>query len=179
MKTQAESAGTGEGTSCTHWSEGGRAEQSTCLISVEQTGLQGEHITVGIEAYFTMKRGSVLQDDCGDGGGLVTSRVRLLRPDPVDCSLPGSLWPWDFPGKNTGVGCHFLLQGIFLTKGSNLGLSCIVGRFTIANIYVFNNNSKMHKKKTERKNREATGIVRYFNTTLLIIDRTVRQKISE
>ena len=28
----------------------------------------------------------------------------------------------DSPGKNTGVGCHFLLQGIFLTQGSNLGL---------------------------------------------------------
>ena len=26
---------------------------------------------------------------------------------------------WDFPGKNTGVGCHFLLQGIFPTQGSN------------------------------------------------------------
>ena len=30
------------------------------------------------------------------------------------------LCPWDFPSKNTGVGCHFLLQGIFLTQGSNL-----------------------------------------------------------
>ena len=29
------------------------------------------------------------------------------------------LWPWDSPGKNTGVGCHFLLQRIFLTQGSN------------------------------------------------------------
>ena len=30
------------------------------------------------------------------------------------------LCPWDFPGKNTGVGCHFLLQGmIILTQGSN------------------------------------------------------------
>ena len=29
------------------------------------------------------------------------------------------LYPWDSPGKNTGVGCHFLLQGIFLTQGSN------------------------------------------------------------
>ena len=28
--------------------------------------------------------------------------------------------PWDFLGKNAGVGCHFLLQGIFLTQGSNL-----------------------------------------------------------
>ena len=32
------------------------------------------------------------------------------------------LCPWDFPGKNTGVGCHALLQGIFPTQGSNLGL---------------------------------------------------------
>ena len=31
------------------------------------------------------------------------------------------LCPWDFSGKNTGVGCHFLLQGIFPTQGSNLG----------------------------------------------------------
>ena len=29
---------------------------------------------------------------------------------------------WDFPGKNTGVGCHFLPQGIFLTEESNLHL---------------------------------------------------------
>ena len=32
------------------------------------------------------------------------------------------LYPWDFPGKRTGVGCHCLLQGIFLTQGSNLCL---------------------------------------------------------
>ena len=30
--------------------------------------------------------------------------------DPMDCSLTRFLRPWDFPGKNTGVGCHFLLQ---------------------------------------------------------------------
>ena len=29
------------------------------------------------------------------------------------------LWPWNPPGKNTGVDCHFLLQGIFPTQGSN------------------------------------------------------------
>ena len=27
--------------------------------------------------------------------------------------------PWDFPGKSTGIGCHFLLQRIFLTQGLN------------------------------------------------------------
>ena len=32
------------------------------------------------------------------------------------------LCPWDSPGKNTGVGCHSLFQGIFLTQGSNPGL---------------------------------------------------------
>ena len=32
------------------------------------------------------------------------------------------LHPWDFPGKDTAVGCHFLLQGIFPTQGSNPGL---------------------------------------------------------
>ena len=32
------------------------------------------------------------------------------------------LRPWDFPGKNTGVGCHFLIQEIFPTQGLNLGL---------------------------------------------------------
>ena len=32
------------------------------------------------------------------------------------------LCPWDSPGKNTGVGCHFLLQGIFPTQESNPGL---------------------------------------------------------
>ena len=36
------------------------------------------------------------------------------------------LYPQSFPGKNTGVGCHFLLQGIFPTQGSNLHLLCLL-----------------------------------------------------
>ena len=32
------------------------------------------------------------------------------------------LHPWDFPGKSTGMDCHFLLQGIFLTQGLSPGL---------------------------------------------------------
>ena len=42
------------------------------------------------------------------------SRIPLC--DPIDCRPRR---PWDFPGKNTGVDCHFLLQGIFLIQGSN------------------------------------------------------------
>ena len=40
----------------------------------------------------------------------------------MDCSLTRFLHPWDFPGKNTGVGCHFLLQEIFPTQELNPGL---------------------------------------------------------
>ena len=54
------------------------------------------------------------------GGGGVTKSCPTLE----------SLWTvagqaacaWDSPGKNTGEGCHFLLQGIFPTQGSNPGL---------------------------------------------------------
>ena len=42
--------------------------------------------------------------------------------DPMDCKPTTLLGPWDFPGESTGVGWHFLLQGIFVTQGSNPGL---------------------------------------------------------
>ena len=49
----------------------------------------------------------------------------LTLCDPMDCSLQwSSLCPWDSLGKNTGVGCHALLQGIFPTQGSNPCLLC-------------------------------------------------------
>ena len=46
----------------------------------------------------------------------------LTLCDPMDCSLSSSCVHGDSPGKNIGVGCHFLLQGIFPTQGSNPGL---------------------------------------------------------
>ena len=49
----------------------------------------------------------------------LATKSRSTLCNPMDYSLPGSLSPWDFPGKNTGVGCHFLPQRIFLTQGSN------------------------------------------------------------
>ena len=39
--------------------------------------------------------------------------------NPMDYSSTRLLCPWDFPDKNTGVGCHGLLQGILLTQGLN------------------------------------------------------------
>jgi len=48
------------------------------------------------------------------------SHVRLFAaPWTVAAGL---LCPWAFPGENTGVGHHFLFQGILLTQGLNLGL---------------------------------------------------------
>ena len=44
----------------------------------------------------------------------LTLRFCGLQPVPLLC-------PWNSPGKSTGVGCYFLLQGIFLTRGLNLG----------------------------------------------------------
>ena len=53
------------------------------------------------------------------------ARAKLLHLcltlcNPMVCSPPSS--SWDSPGKSTRVGCHALLQGIFLTQGSNLCL---------------------------------------------------------
>ena len=56
-----------------------------------------------IFSFFCLFSCSVLSDSC----------------DPMDCSPPGFLCPLDFPGENTGVDCHFLLQAIFPTQGSN------------------------------------------------------------
>ena len=50
---------------------------------------------------------------------------------PCCCLVTKSwlLFSWGFPGKNIWVGCHFLLQGIFLTQGLKLGL--LLGRRTL------------------------------------------------
>ena len=42
--------------------------------------------------------------------------------DVMDCGLSGSSVHGDPPGKNNEVSCHALLQGIFITQGSNPGL---------------------------------------------------------
>ena len=49
------------------------------------------------------------------------SHVRLFAT-PWTVESARLLQPWDSPGKNIEVGCRFLLQGIFPTQGSNLGL---------------------------------------------------------
>ena len=48
--------------------------------------------------------------------------AKSLESCPILCNPARLLCPWESPGKNTGVGCHFLLQGIFPTQGLNPGL---------------------------------------------------------
>ena len=61
-------------------------------------------------------------------GGPETRCINKCRSVMSDSLRPHRLQPtrflrpWDFPGNNTGVGCHFLLQEIFPTQGSNPGL---------------------------------------------------------
>ena len=65
--------------------------------------------------------------------GLVVSVLNPLQPHELLSSR--LLCPWNcFLGKNTEVGCHFLLQGIFLTQGWNRVscISCIAGGFPSA-----------------------------------------------
>ena len=50
---------------------------------------------------------------------VVSDSVRPHRRQPT--RLP---WPWDSPGKNTGVGCHFLLQHMKMKSESEVAQSC-------------------------------------------------------
>ena len=53
---------------------------------------------------------------------LVCMLSHSVVSDSCDPWTVRRLCPWNSPGNNTGVGCHFLLQGIFLTQGLNWGL---------------------------------------------------------
>ena len=53
---------------------------------------------------------------------VLSHSVEFTLCNLVDCSPPGSYVHGDSPGKNTRMGCHAFLQGIFPTQGSNPGL---------------------------------------------------------
>ena len=92
--------------------------------------------------------------------------------DSMDCMLPTRLLcPWDSPGKNTGVSCLFLLQGIFLTQGLNLHLlHCrqILNRWALM---VLNMNSMSLKAKHQIYN----GAMQW-NTKIIWISALMKVK---
>ena len=88
---------------------------------------------VGIIKYIFIWRWKYLISNLLSKNQIILGTVRKLRGqlqsciwlfcDPMDYSSPpGSPVHGIFPGKNTRVVCHFILQGIFLTQGSNLHL---------------------------------------------------------
>ena len=67
------------------------------------------------------RQSPVQRDGLRTGSGCAQT-LFCLTLQPPGLQPTQALCPWDYPGKNTGVGCHFLLQGLFLTQGSNSSL---------------------------------------------------------
>ena len=82
-------------------------------------GVHTEHCTAG--PWSSCPNGSRRGEHCREKSP-VTAQSCPTPCDPTDHTHQAPC-PWDSPGKNAGVGFHFLLQGIFLTKGSNPGLA--------------------------------------------------------
>ena len=69
-------------------------------------------------ALYELNKGTLVYSQVYGQGSLrqaIATAAKLLQScltlcDPIEGSAPGSLRPWDSPGKNTGVGCHFLLH---------------------------------------------------------------------
>ena len=76
----------------------------------------------------------------------------------MDCSLPGSFVHGIFPGKNTTVGCHFLLQGIFRNPGMEpMSPALAGGLFTIeppGKLYT----PTLKKKEKGKENADYSGL---------------------
>ena len=75
------------------------------------------------------------------------------------------LHPWNFPGKNTGVGCHSLLQGIFLSQRLNLGL-----RHFRQMLYRLSHQGSKHKERILKAAREKQQVTYKGNPIWLIAD---------
>ena len=73
---------------------------------------------------------------------------------PQDCSLPGPFHPWDFPGRNTGVGCHALFQGSSWPRDGT-HISC-TSRWTLYHRATPKALCKQHPDKKNRRTLEGT-----------------------
>ena len=70
------------------------------IKTLQKAGIEGTYLNI-IKAIYDKKESEIAQ--------LCPTLCNPMEPARL-------LHPWDFPGKNTEVGCYFLLQGIFLTQ---------------------------------------------------------------
>ena len=90
----------------------------------------------------------------------------------MDCSLPGSSVHGDSLGKNTGVGCHALLQGIFPTQGLNPGL--LHRRQILYQLGYFLLKVKKKKKVTQGIENERGEVHKLIKECLLLCGKSLR-----
>ena len=90
-------------------------QELTIVLSGEQKLLSNKYCNAAIRSEF------LNYFDCCTVLCLVIQSCLTLR-NPMDCSPLGSSVHGDSPGKNTEVGCHAILQGIFPTQGLDPGL---------------------------------------------------------
>ena len=74
--------------------------------------------------YFRLNPKSTVIKECHAAAAAKSLQLCLTLCDPIDGSPPGSPSPWDSPGKNTGVGCDFLLQCMKVKSESEVAQSC-------------------------------------------------------
>ena len=114
----------------------GKSHRRRSLVGCSPWGPEESDTTEWLHFHFSLSwigegNGNPLQCSClenpRDGGawwaavyGVAQSRTWLKQLSSSSSSK--LLCPWSSLGKNTGLGCHSLLQGIFMTQGSNPGL---------------------------------------------------------
>ena len=108
------------------------------------------------DSYFEELFGNIKKNlSCSNSAWLRSSTSRYVHVCVLSCSVVSNslqrhglqsarlLCPWDFPGKNSGVGCHFLLQGIFPTQDVSW-ISCI-GRWILYHGAIWEAPQGMHQ----------------------------------
>ena len=82
--------------------------------AMQPAGIWPRKLDTGVEAYTWSQMFTTILFTMGTCSVVSNS----LQPHRLESTR--LLGPWDYPGKNIRVGCHFLFQGIFSTQGSNL-----------------------------------------------------------
>ena len=82
-----------------------------------------------VAQFFILERNDAVSFSARKGRRVWMCKVTSVMSEsmrPYGLQPARLLCPWDSPGKSTGVGCHALLQEIFLSQGSNPHLLCLL-----------------------------------------------------